>query len=258
MDHRLAGKKVLITGASSGIGRAIAQVFAHAGAELFLTYRKAHKAIEDLRMELGGAVEVARLDLAEGMDGIGDLLDRAHAHLGRIDIVVNNAGADILTGTLAGQDREGKLQNLLAVDLQGTMQMCWKTLSIMQAQAQPHCGVILNMAWDLAMHGCPGENPQLFSAAKGGIIGFTRSLARDCGPSVRVNALAPGWICTGFAKEKMAADYRQRRLAEIPLGRFGEPEDVAAAGLFLASPAAAYISGVVLRVNGGGHLMPLR
>ncbi len=112
-------------------------------------------------------------------------------------------------------------------------------------------GCILNMAWDMAVHGLPGRNPQMFAAVKAGVIGFSRGLARDLAPAVRVNVLAPGWIRTAFAEDVMEDEYRAARLAEIPLGRFGTVEDVAAAAAYLASDEAAYITGQILNINGG-------
>jgi 3-oxoacyl-[acyl-carrier protein] reductase len=128
------------------------------------------------------------------------------------------------------------------------MRCCWAAAAQMRSQGR---GVILNMSWDLSLHGFPGRNPQLFAAAKAGVIGFSKSLAMEFAPQVRVNVLAPGWIETAYAGSAMPRDYHAARIAEIPLGRFGTAEDVAGAALFLASDQASYITGQVLNINGG-------
>jgi len=107
------------------------------------------------------------------------------------------------------------------------------------------------MSWDLAMHGISGRNPQMFAAVKAGVIGFSKAFTKSYGPEVRVNVLAPGWIETEFAHEVMPDDYYQARINEIPLRRFGTPEDVAQAALFLASDNASYMTGEVININGG-------
>jgi 3-oxoacyl-[acyl-carrier protein] reductase len=112
-------------------------------------------------------------------------------------------------------------------------------------------GVIINMTWDLAIHGFQGRNPQMFAAVKAGVRGFSQSLAKSVAPDVRVNLLAPGWIETAFAEELMKTTYYQERISEIPLSRFGKPEDVANAALYLASDEASYITGQIININGG-------
>ena len=112
-------------------------------------------------------------------------------------------------------------------------------------------GVIINMTWDLAIHGFQGRNPQMFAAAKAGVIGFSQSLAKTVAPDIRVNLVAPGWIETVFAKERMETTYYQARISEIPLKRFGQAQDVANAALYLASDEASYITGQIFNINGG-------
>ncbi|MCA1853469.1 MAG: SDR family oxidoreductase [Beggiatoa sp.] len=112
-------------------------------------------------------------------------------------------------------------------------------------------GVILNMSWDLALSGMAGRNPEMFAAVKAGVLGFSKCLARSYAPEVRVNELAPGWIRTAFADEAMAHEAQEAVIADTPLRRFGAPEDVAHAALYLCSDEAAFITGQTLRVNGG-------
>jgi 3-oxoacyl-[acyl-carrier protein] reductase len=115
---------------------------------------------------------------------------------------------------------------------------------------QPRGGTILNMSWDHVTAGMAGENPELFSAVKGGVLAYSKSLARGLAPRVRVNVLCPGWIETAFAREA-DSDFRRSVADSTPLGRWGRPEDVAAAALWLASPGAAFITGQAISINGG-------
>ena len=249
----LRGKKAVVTGAGSGIGAGIARAFVTEGAEVFLSYNTARQAAEQLRDELlacGGAVWVAPLDLQD-KPSITEFLRQAQATMKGMDILVNNAGADILTGSGASGSEDGKLQVLLDVDVRGTVHACCVATSLLQDRPG---GTILNMAWDLALHGLAGRNAEMFAATKAGVLGYSYALARSVAPNIRVNVLAPGWIRTRFAECGMSFTYYQARVAEIPLARFGTVEDVARAAVFLCSDAASYITGVALRVNGGGHL----
>ena len=196
-DAPLAGRVVLVTGASSGIGRAIALAAARAGADVALTYRanEAARARSSARSARSGRrAAVIQLDLADE-SSIRALGPAARDALGRLDVWVNNAGADILTG--AGRRRSPtieKLDLLLAVDLRGTMLASWQAAEMLGAQDEG--GVIINMSWDHVLTGMAGLNPQLFAAVKGGVLAFSKSLARSVAPRVRVNVLAPGWIET--------------------------------------------------------------
>ncbi len=247
---RLQHKTAVVTGASSGIGAAIARKFAREGARVVVHYRQsAHRAqtlVKAIQAE-GGQAQALQADVADSGD-IQKLVASADKALGGIDIWVNNAGADILTGAGARLDDRGKLDSLLAVDLRGTMECCWTVAPLMMAAGN---GVIINMSWSQALTGMIGRNPELFAAVKAGVIGFSKCLAKNLAPKIRVNILAPGWIETAFAQEQMPSDYRRSVLEGIPLGRMGQPEDVAAAALFLAAEDSGYITGQVLNVNGG-------
>ena len=161
---------------------------------------------------------------------------------------VNNAGADVLTGAAADWDWERKLDLLLAVDLKGTIACSYAAGAAMREQ--PAGGTILNMSWDHVATGMAGTNPELFSAVKGGVLSFSRSLARALAPRVRVNVLCPGWIETAFA-EGADEDFRRSVAESTPLGRWGRPEDVAGAALYLASAEAAFVTGQAININGG-------
>jgi 3-oxoacyl-[acyl-carrier protein] reductase len=161
---------------------------------------------------------------------------------------VNNAGADILTSSGSSLSTIEKLDLLLATDLRGTMLASWQAAEMLGAQEGG--GVIINMSWDHVLSGMSGLNPQLFAAVKGGVLAFSKSLARSVAPRVRVNVLAPGWIHTSFGE---GLDEKTRRtIAEsAPLNRWGTPEDVAHVAVFLASPAAGFLTGQTFLVNGG-------
>ena len=247
---RLQDKVTVVTGASSGIGRAIALAFAGEGARVVVNYNRSAEQAEDVVREiqgLSGQAIAVQADIADP-DSTGGLIETAGAEFGRIDVWVNNAGADILTGSGARLTDRQKLTMLTDVDLKGTIQCSWAVADVMQRQGG---GVIINMSWDQAVHGYPGTNPQMFSAVKAGVQAFSKSLAKTVAPAVRVNVLAPGWIATAFATEVMEQDYYAERLAEIPMQRFGTPDEVAAAAVFLASDESAYITGAVLNVGGG-------
>ena len=248
--ERLKNKVAVITGASSGIGRGIAQAFAEEGADIVVNYLKSKEKAEALVDELkqtGRRAIAIQADMGDE-DDIDSLIEKTIEEYGHIDIWVNNAGADILTGTGAAAEIHEKLEHLIEVDLKGTIKACWSITPVMQEQGH---GVIINMSWDLSTHGFEGTNPQIFAATKAGVLGFTRSFAKTVGPEIRANIVSPGWISTAFAEEHMADDYYQARISEIPLGRFGRPEDVAAATVFLASDDSSYLTGEAININGG-------
>jgi 3-oxoacyl-[acyl-carrier protein] reductase len=245
----LEQKIVLVTGASSGIGRAIALRCARAGADLAITYRQNEDGAEATAREirsLGRRVEVFRADIARAEE-IESLVASVKAAFGIVDVWINNAGADILTGDAGRMSRLKKLDLVLSVDLRGTIIASWAAVDLMRAQGG---GVIINMSWDHISLGMKGENPGLYSAAKGGIASFSKSLARDVAPEIRVNILAPGFIETAFG-EGADSKFRQDVIDMTPLGRWGTPDDVAAAAVFLASDDAAFLTGQMIAVNGG-------
>lgn len=246
----LAGRSLIVTGGSSGIGRAIALAAARAGADVAVTYRSNDSGARDVAQAigtLGRRAAVIHLDLAREQS-IRALGPAARKALGRVDVWVNNAGADVLTGRAAALSPVEKLDLLVAVDLRGTMLASWEAAELLAAQ--PDGGVIINMSWDHVLTGMPGTDPQLFAAVKGGVLAFSKALARTIAPRVRVNVLAPGWIETSFGAG--ASEEMRRAVAEAtPLKRWGVPDDVAGAAVFLASPAAAFLTGQTILVGGG-------
>jgi len=246
----LEGKVVLVTGGSSGIGRAIAIAAARAGADVAITYRGNVEGAAETARDIaatGRRSLVVRADVSREAD-IDGVAVAVREQFGRVDAWINNAGADILTGKGATLSRLEKLDLLLAVDLRGTVLASWAAVDLMRAQGG---GVIINTSWDHVTLGLEGENPILYSAAKGGIMSFSKSLAREVAPEIRVNILAPGFIDTAFGREEASTDWRRAVEARTPLGRWGTPEDVAKAAVFLASEEAAFMTGQMLMVNGG-------
>ena len=245
----LTGRRAVVTGSSSGIGRAIAIEFARAGADVLVHARfslsGAEETARDIRQR-GRESHVLLADLSDG-EHLSRFAEQAWNSLGGCDIWVNNAGVDLLTGADAKLDYLEKLARLLAVDVTATVSLS-KTIGERMRAADGGC--ILNIGWDQSDRGMAGDSGELFSTAKNAIMGFTRSLAVSLAPDVRVNCIAPGWIRTAWGEE--ASEYWQERvMEETPLKRWGTPEDIAHAARFLAGPQAAYITGQVININGG-------
>jgi 3-oxoacyl-[acyl-carrier protein] reductase len=246
--RELTGKHALVTGSTSGIGRAIALELARAGANVLIHGRRSLEAAEAVAADVrrwGGKSTVVMADLRDLYE-CRCLVDRA-GDLGNLDILVNNAGADTLTGEAAAWSFERKWQELHAVDVLATMRL---SRVIGERMRQQGSGVIVNMGWDQAETGMEGDSGQLFSAAKAAVTAFSKSLAVSFAPQVRVNCVAPGWIRTSWG-ESASQPWQERVLRETPMQRWGTPEDVAHAVRWLVSPAAAYVTGQALKVNGG-------
>jgi 2-amino-4-hydroxy-6-hydroxymethyldihydropteridine diphosphokinase len=247
--QELTGLRALVTGSTSGIGRAIALELAAGGADVIVHGRRSREAAEDVagRVRLAGVRgEVLLADLRDA-DECRRLVDAAWGLWQGLDVWVNNAGADTLTGEAARRPFEAKLQELLALDVTATILLARDAGRRMR---EGRGGVVLNMGWDQAETGMEGDSGELFAAAKGAVMAFSRSLALSLAPAVRVHCLAPGWIRTAWGEGASAA-WQERVLRETPLRRWGSPQDVAAAARWLASPAAAYLTGQIIRVNGG-------
>jgi 3-oxoacyl-[acyl-carrier protein] reductase len=246
-EPALAGLRTVVTGASSGIGRAIAIAFAQAGARVGIGFNRSADAAQALADELGAGDGHTLLKADLGThDGCTSIVRDAFAALETVDVWVNNAGADVLTGEAAQWPAERKLDVLIDVDLKATIR-CSKLVA---ARMRPG-GCILNVGWDHATaDGMAGENPELFAAVKAGVLGFSKSFARSVAPDVRVNVLCPGWTETAYGEGVDRAFY-EKVAASTPLERWGTPEDIAGAALWLASPAAAFVTGQAINVNGG-------
>jgi 3-oxoacyl-[acyl-carrier protein] reductase len=244
-----ARTRVLVTGSTSGIGRAIASEFAARGADV-IVHGRSREVAETVASQLrahGGDCRAVRADLREQSE-VDRLATEAWDVLGDgLGVLVCNAGADVLTGDAARMSFEQKLDELLAVDLKATIRLSRLIGERMKAAGR---GVILTVGWDQAETGMEGDSGQLFGAAKGAVVCFTRSLALSLAPEVRVNCLAPGWIRTLWG-ETASEMWQERVRRETPQRIWGLPEDVAAAACWLASPAAAFVTGQTIRINGG-------
>jgi 2-amino-4-hydroxy-6-hydroxymethyldihydropteridine diphosphokinase len=244
----LTGLRALVTGSTGGIGRAIAVELAAAGASLIIHGRRSEAAEEvaDAIADMGGTADVLLGNLLQ-LEECRRLVATAWEQWGPIDIWINNAGADILTGEALSWPFAHKLRELIAVDLEATMLMA---RDIGRRMSEAGGGVIVNMGWDKAETGMAGDSGQLFGAVKGAVMAFTKCLALTLAPEVRVNCLAPGWIKTAWG-ENASEKWQELVEDETPLERWGTPEDVAAAARWLVSPAASFVTGQVIRVNGG-------
>jgi 3-oxoacyl-[acyl-carrier protein] reductase len=243
----LAGQAAVVTGSSSGIGRAIALELAAAGADCLIHARKNRDGAEAVAAEIrrdGGKAEVVLADLAD--ESQDSLVEQAFHWRSQIHIWINNAGADTLTGPAANWSFEQKLDTLWKIDVLATIRLSRAVGQRMRARG----GTIINMSWDQVESGMEGDSGELFAASKGAIAAFSRSLAQSLAPTVRVNCLAPGWIKTAWGMQAGEA-WQKRAVGESLLRRWGTPEDVARVARFLASPAAAFITGQTIAINGG-------
>jgi 3-oxoacyl-[acyl-carrier protein] reductase len=250
MDSQFAeleGLRAVVTGSTRGIGKAIALELARGGAAVVVHGRDPAAADDVCRAvrEFKRQAEAFVTDVSESAARLAmvEQLWRQRP----VDVWINNAGADVLTGAAAELPFMDKLHLLGKVDVEGTIEF---SREVGQRMRQRGRGVIINIGWDQVETGMEGDSGEMFGAAKGAIMGFTRSVARSLAPEVRVNCIAPGWIRTAWGHE--ASEYWQvRAVAESLMQRWGEPEDIARAARFLASPAASFITGQIINVNGG-------
>lgn len=246
-DFQLDGQWALVTGSTHGIGRAIALELAAAGANLIIHGRdpEAAAALRLRLSELERQTHTIIADLTAPNAG-ADLVAQAWGYR-PLDICINVAGTDVLTGAAADWPFEQKLGQLWEVDVAGTIAVA---RAAGQRMVERGRGAIVNIGWDQAEFGMAGDSGEMFAATKGAVMDFTRSLAKSLAPQVRVNCIAPGWIRTAWGEQ--ASEYWQQRVIdESLLRRWGEVEDVAQAARFLVSPAASFITGQTLAVNGG-------
>ncbi len=249
MTGELAEQVVLVTGGSRGIGRAVVLRLAGAGAAVAVNYvRDQAAAAETVRLveAAGGSAWTTCFDVGDGQavrTGVQEIVDRA----GRIDILVNNAG--VVVDALLLRLKEEEWERALRINLTGVFHC---TKAALRPMLRGRYGRIINLTSVAAEMGNAGQ--VAYAAAKAGVIGFTKSLAREVASrGVTVNAVAPGAVGTEMT-ETLAADRLAFITAATPAGRLGGPEEIAAAVAFLASPAAGYITGHVLRVNGGLYM----
>jgi 3-oxoacyl-[acyl-carrier protein] reductase len=238
----LNGKHALVTGASGGIGGAIARALHAAGAKVVLAGRRAEP-LQALKAELGDRAAVVTGDLGE-LDKVDTLFKDAEAAYGQVDILVNNAG--FTRDGLAMRMKDEDWQKVLDVDLTAGFRLIRASLRGMMKR---RWGRIIGITSIVGVTGNPGQAN--YAAAKAGMIGMSKSLAQEVASrNITVNCVAPGFITTVMT-EVLAPEQTARLKAAIPAGRMGNPADIAAAALYLASEEAAYVTGQTLHVNGG-------
>lgn len=242
----LVGKVALVTGGSRGIGRAVALKLAENGADVAINYAGNTAAAEEVKAaieKLGRKAMLVQGSVAD-TDGVQALVNQVVKELGRLDILINNAG--ITRDGLLMRMKEADWDAVLETNLKGVFN-CSK--AVMRTMMKQKSGRIVNMASVVGEMGNAGQAN--YAAAKAGVIGFTKSLAKEVASrGITVNAVAPGFIATDMTKV-LTDDQKAEMARSIPLGRAGQPEDVANAVLFLVSDEAAYITGQVLNVDGG-------
>lgn len=242
----LKGKVALVTGGSRGIGRSIAVELSKNGAAVVISYSKEETdAEETLRLikEAGGYGKSFKADVSVYSEA-AEMINFTIKSFGRLDILVNNAGIS-LVGLFMDME-ESQWNRLLDVDLKGVINCCHKALPVMTSQRQ---GSIINISsiWGNTGASCEA----VYSAAKGAVNSFTKALAKEMAPSgLRVNAIAPGVIETEM-NNWLSDEERTALTNEIPMMRFGTPEDIGKLAVFLASDAAKYITGQIITVDGG-------
>ena len=242
----LDGKTALVTGASRGIGRAIALRLAAEGARVAINYAGNVKAAEEVKAAIeaaGGTAILCRADVADSAAVEAMIADVAK-EFGAIDILVNNAG--ITRDTLLMRMKDEDFAKVLDTNLKGVF---YCTKAVAKLMMKKRAGRIVNMASVVGLVGNAGQTN--YAAAKAGVIGFSKSAAKELASrGITVNAVAPGFIGTDMTAD-LPESVKEKMLTDIPLGRMGEPEDVASAVLFLASDQASYITGQVVNVDGG-------
>lgn len=244
--ERFKNKIILITGASRGIGRAAAVRFAREGAFVFVCYQKnqdsAEEVVKTVQLEGGEAVSL-KMDVSL-IESVKLGFEEVKKSKGRIDVLVNNAG--ILLGKLLWEYDEDLMEKVISVNEKGLYRTTREFLPII-----PQGGVIINLASSAGESG--SESDPVYSASKAAVIGFSKSLAKQLAPKIRVNAVAPGVVETDLIKGNTET-WRKLRNEQILLKQFAQPEDIAEAIVFLASESAKHITGATLDVNGGYYL----
>jgi 3-oxoacyl-[acyl-carrier protein] reductase len=243
------GQVALVTGASRGIGRAIAMALGQVGAYVVINYRGNQEAAESALKELhntGAQGELCRFDVAVETE-VDAAVKKIVDGQGKLDILVNNAG--VTSDTLLIRTKAQDWDQVIGTNLRGTV-LCTK--AVCRTMIRQRCGRIVNLSSVVGQTGNAGQS--IYAATKAGIVGFTKSVARELASrGITVNAVAPGFIETEMTAN-LSPQLQEEFLRSIPLGRFGSSEEVAHLVVFLTGPGAAYITGQVMNVNGGLYM----
>lgn len=238
----LTGKSALITGASGGIGSAIARALHGQGAQVVLHGTRAEK-LESLKAELGEGAYVLTANLSD-REAVSGMVEKAAEMAGSVDILVNNAG--ITRDNLFMRMKDEEWDDVLAVNMTASMLLC---RSAMRAMMKARWGRIISISSIVGVTGNPGQTN--YAASKAGMIGFSKSLAAEVASrGITVNVIAPGFIETPMT-DVLSDDQKEKLLVNVPAGRLGQSDEIAAAALYLASNEAGYVTGSTLHVNGG-------
>jgi 3-oxoacyl-[acyl-carrier protein] reductase len=253
MQIRFDGQVVLITGASTGIGAALARAFGRAGASVVVHYGRSAEQAESVAHDIeaaGGAVLLAQADVAEPGQ-LSGLCDAALERFGRVDVLVNNAGS-LVRRTPIAEGSDAFTREVLDINFTSTVAMCRLLVPAMRQQGR---GNIINVTSIAARNG-GGNGSVLYAASKGAVSTFTRGLARELAPDrIRVNALSPGVIRTPFHERFTNEQQMGAMVATIPMGRAGTPEECVGTVFYLASDAlSGYVTGQIIEVNGGQYM----
>ena len=248
-DMDMIGQTVLVTGSTSGIGRAVAIRLAESGAAVALHGRNADAAqqvAEEIRRSTGSVAGVFLTDIATS-DGCDELIADVIKTCPTLHAACLIAGADTLTGSSASLPFEDKLQLLYDTDIRSTLLLGRGLGNVLKK----HDGSsIVTTGWDQAATGMEGDSGELFATTKGAVMAFTKSLAKSLAPHVRVNCVAPGWIKTAWG-DQASKEWQERAVRECLLNRWGEVGDIADAVRWLVSPQASFITGQIINLNGG-------
>jgi len=238
----LTGKNALITGASGGIGQAIAKALHGAGAQVALNGTRSAP-LEELARSLGGNAQVLLCNLSD-LEAVDRLCKEAIDAMGSVDILINNAG--ITRDNLFMRMSNEEWQNVLDINLTATMKLC---KGVLRGMMKARWGRMINISSVVGATGNPGQAN--YAASKAGMIGMSKSLAYEVASrGITVNAIAPGFITTAMT-DKLTDDQKSKIMEQIPAGRMGHAEEIAAAALYLSSEKAGYVTGTTLHVNGG-------
>ncbi|MDR1485485.1 MAG: SDR family oxidoreductase [Planctomycetaceae bacterium] len=243
------GKTVLVTGASGGIGCAVARRFAQAGAAVLMHCNNNVEAVRELAAEIegkGGFAEIFVADFCKQTD-LEKFITDVTSKFPKIDILVNAVGVNLMLPELSGCSFEKRLDSIFGLDVFATIRLSRRICDLMKGHGG---GAIFFFGWDGVDYGWRGETAQLYGAAKGAIEGFARSLAETVSPAVRIRSISLGWIKTSWG-EKSNGEFTKRVKQDSLMERWGDPCEVAECVMFLASSAADYFDGTNIRLNGG-------